>query len=110
LAARESGRALLTACGDDTEAALVADLKVYAGDTLTNVCRHLSGLQCLPETERQAEPRYTMNDGGDLSDIHGQYQAKRVLEIAASGGHNLLMLGPPGKPCSQRACPACHRR
>jgi len=97
LAARDCKRAILTAAGDDVEAALVSRLDVYAAATLDAVCRHLSEVEPLAKTSfvETATPKRATT-AGDLSDIHGQFQGKRALEIAASGGHNLLLLGPPG--------------
>jgi magnesium chelatase family protein len=110
LAARDSGRAILTACGDDSEAALVTQLKVYAGETLERVCRHLNDIEPLAQTVTRHCDQQPFNADGDLADIHGQYQGKRALEIAASGGHNLLMLGPPGtgKTMLATRLPVCY--
>jgi magnesium chelatase family protein len=96
LAARDSERALLTATGDDAEAALVSRLDVYAGATLDAVCSHLNDVDPLLRTSFLDKPAQQPETCGDLGDVHGQFQGKRALEIAASGGHNLLMLGPPG--------------
>lgn len=96
LAARDSARAIVTADGDDAEAALVAGLKVYAGTNLNSVCRHLSDTEAMPTTAFVAACDPDPVAAGDLRDIRGQFQGKRALEIAACGGHNLLMLGPPG--------------
>ena len=95
LAVHASGRALLTARGDETEAALVNGLRVYAGRDLDGVCRHLNDVDAL-EPVRPVTLAQTYREASDMADVYGQYQAKRALEIAASGGHNLLMLGPPG--------------
>jgi len=96
LAARDCNRAILTAVGDDAEAALVSRLAVYAGATLDAICRHLKDIEPLPQTAFVDSGKTHVTTAGDLADIHGQYQGKQALEIAASGGHNLLLLGPPG--------------
>jgi magnesium chelatase family protein len=96
LAARESGRAIVTAAGDDTEAALVSNLDVYAGVNLGAVCSHLTGTGPIAQTAPDLTHAQRPPAVGDLSDIHGQFQGKRALEVAAAGGHNLLMIGPPG--------------
>ena len=96
LAARDCGRAIVAAVGDDAEAALVSGLTVYAGVDLNAVCRHLNAAELLPKTGFVAKATDGPIESGDLCDIRGQFQGKRALEIAASGGHNLLMLGPPG--------------
>jgi len=95
LAAREQGRTLVVAREDADEAALARGCRVLAADHLLGVCAHLRGEAILAD-----HPRPISNegpDGGpDLSDVRGQPQARRVLEIAASGEHHLLMIGPPG--------------
>lgn len=96
LAARNSARSILTACGDECEAALVRDLDVYAGADLDSVCRHLNESARLDKVLATTEEPPQRAEIPDLADIHGQYQGKRAMEIAASGGHNLLMIGPPG--------------
>jgi magnesium chelatase family protein len=80
------------------EASMVEDLEVVAAPSLPACVYHLDGSRPLPPAApasgaEQAQPQ----DGAvDLADIRGHAHAKRALEIAAGGGHNLLMLGPPG--------------
>jgi len=90
-----SRRALVVAEANANEAALVREAKIFPASHLLKICAHLRGqkLLSLHVTEELKREQYT---GQDLADIKGQHQAKRVLEIAAAGGHSLLMIGPPG--------------
>ena len=95
LACARSGKSLIAPIGNASEAALSKNTVVYGAQHLLEVCAHLNGKQ--PLTPFNAGiPASITTPTGDLSDIVGQHQAKRALEIAAAGGHNLLFKGPPG--------------
>jgi magnesium chelatase family protein len=94
LKARQCGRTLVIPADNADEAALAADARVLAASHLLGVTAHLHGTDALPLHKCQWEAATT--HAGDLSDVRGQQQARRVLEIAAAGGHNLLLIGPPG--------------
>lgn len=94
-AANESGRGLFLPYENAKEASLIKDLAVYPANHLLQICAHLSETEkMLPKLSsvEASKTEYSV----DLSEVKGQFQAKRALEIAAAGGHNLLMVGPPG--------------
>jgi magnesium chelatase family protein len=95
LAAREAGRALVVPSGNAAEAALVDGITVLPTNHLLEVCGHLTGNAPL-----SSHPPLPADLGTcphpDLAEVRGQTHAKRALEIAAAGGHSLLMMGPPG--------------
>ncbi|WP_153110435.1 YifB family Mg chelatase-like AAA ATPase [Propionivibrio limicola] len=96
LAAGQCGRRFILPAVSAEEAALARDGRVLAAHTLLEVCAHLCGQGALNACEADAD---CDDDGAgypDLRDVRGQAQAKRALEIAAAGGHSLLMAGPPG--------------
>ncbi|MBU2219941.1 YifB family Mg chelatase-like AAA ATPase, partial [Patescibacteria group bacterium] len=80
------------------EAALIKEIKVFGLDSLTQLFLHLEQKEILPP-QPPTELDFTFDDiesGADMAYIRGQEHAKRALEIAAAGHHNILMSGPPG--------------
>ncbi|TDR80158.1 YifB family Mg chelatase-like AAA ATPase [Paludibacterium purpuratum] len=92
--ARHAGRVLILPTASAREAALVSSVTVLQADSLLQVCAHLNGRQPLPIAESdEARAMWPMPD---MSEVKGQASARHALELAAAGGHSLLMIGAPG--------------
>ena len=94
LHAAETGKGLICTAAQGPEAAWSGSIEVVAAPDLLSLINHLKGHGLL--SAPTAGEVIAAGTGPDLRQVRGQETAKRALEIAASGGHNLLMVGPPG--------------
>jgi magnesium chelatase family protein len=94
LAASEQHRGLICPASCGPEAAWAGGIEIIATPSLIALVNHMKGVQVLnPPVAKLADDVFS---APDLKDVKGQETAKRAIEIAAAGGHNMLMIGPPG--------------
>ncbi|MCG3112597.1 MAG: YifB family Mg chelatase-like AAA ATPase [Candidatus Manganitrophus sp. SB1] len=98
LAKRAGKRGLVVPAKNGPEAAVVSGIEVLGVETLPQVVEFLNGQLPLSPVETPLSPLFAEQAlyAEDFSEVRGQAHAKRALEIAAAGGHNILMVGPPG--------------
>jgi magnesium chelatase family protein len=94
MAAATAQRAFVVPEANAREAALVEEAQVLPASSLLQVCAHLTGHEPLPRYTRVAKVNGSVYP--DMQEVKGQGHAKRALEIAAAGGHSVVMVGPPG--------------
>jgi magnesium chelatase family protein len=95
IATHKAKRKLILPTENAAEARLIKGLEIFPADHFLQVCAHLTGKQKITSYTKEI-PELKNTSHLDLRDVSGQPQARRALEIAAAGGHSLLMCGPPG--------------
>lgn len=94
----KAGRAFVLPQENAKQAAVMEGIEVYGANSLGQVAAHLNGVEAITrlEADNEAANLPETADLPDMRDIKGQHTARLALEIAAAGGHSLLMMGPPG--------------
>ena len=93
--ANDNGLGIICPGVQGAEARWAGHSNILAPNHILDLINHFHGTQILPVPDA-AQPIETTDKVGDLAEVHGQQAAKRALEIAAAGGHAMLMIGPPG--------------
>ncbi|PHS73140.1 MAG: ATP-dependent protease [Cycloclasticus sp.] len=96
IACQSDKRTLCLPEHNQEEASLISNVEILGIKHLLDICAHIRGKQTILSYSQSITSKIETTSLADFSDVHGQQHVKRALEIAASGNHSLLMLGPPG--------------